>query len=130
MTEKFLTLTLKAIAALITLLIPLYPVLGTMLMLIFADFVTGVWSSYNMGYPITARRMQDTVGKIVLYLFAILCAYFTEQHIVPEIPLLRPVSGFIALTELKSVLENVGKIRGIDIISHIKDRFKDFFNKH
>lgn len=104
---------------------PIGPVMWTMVTLIVADFITGIYAAYRAGDRIESKKMANTVSKFLIYLLVILCAWLVEMHVIPEVPIMKIVSGFIAVTELKSIFENFNKIYGIDIWSQIKE----FFNR-
>jgi len=44
----------------------------------------------------------------------VLSAFLLEKYTVKEVPFQRIIMGFIALTEIKSILENFNKIYGIN----------------
>lgn len=118
--------------------LPIQPIMWTVFALIAADFITGIISSIKLNgwRSIRSSRMGDTVIKLFLYELSLILSYVCELYILPYIPLVRIVAGFIALTELKSFAENVGKATGKDsfykyIKSYIKSKFKsesDIFN--
>jgi len=49
-----------------------------------------------------------------IYNLVILAAFFLEKHIVNEVPFLKIIAGFIAIAEIKSILENFNKIYGVN----------------
>lgn len=101
-------------------LAPITPIMGAIVFLICADFFTAIYASYNSKEKIESAKMGRTISKFFFYNLAIASAYVIEVVIIPEIPLMRVASGFIAMTELRSIYENFGKIYGIDIWSKIK----------
>jgi len=85
---------------------------------IIVDFITGIIKSVKKeGWrSIDSQRMWHTVTKMVLYLLGVVVAFVADKYIVPEpIPLLEIISGFICMTELKSIYENIGETTGINI---------------
>jgi phage-related holin len=108
-------------------LAPLAPVMGTMVLLIVVDFITGLWASLikrpagqKWYYTIKSRKIYSTLSKFFIYNMVIMSSYFIELHIVPEVPWLKVVAGFIAITEMKSIFENFHRIYGIDIWDQLK----------
>ncbi|WGH74587.1 phage holin family protein [Tenacibaculum tangerinum] len=99
---------------LLALLSPLNGVLTTMMFLIVVDFITGAYASLKLHVPIKSERIGHTISKFVIYNLVIISAYFLEKHIVSEVPFLKVIAGFIAITEIKSILENYNKIYGVN----------------
>lgn len=99
---------------LLALISPLYGVLTTMVLLIVVDFITGAYAALKLKAPIESKRIGHTISKFFIYNLVIISAYFLEKHIVNEVPFLKIIAGFIAITEIKSILENYNKIYGIN----------------
>ncbi|CAL2102321.1 conserved protein of unknown function [Tenacibaculum sp. 190130A14a] len=99
---------------LLALLSPLNGVLTTMMLLIVVDFITGSYAAIKNNVPIRSIRLGHTVSKFFIYNLVIISAYFLEKHIVNEVPFLKIIAGFIAVTEIKSILENYNKIYGVN----------------
>lgn len=114
---------LKIVVGLGALIAPITPVMWTIVFLISCDFATGIYAAYKSGKRIESSKMGRTVSKFFFYLLVILAGHTTEIYIFPEIPLMRVVSGFIALTELRSLFENFNTIYGIDIWDKVKGLF-------
>lgn len=99
---------------------PVIPVLLAMLALIGIDFVSGVWRSTKKGDKFTSNRAKRTVAKFALYVCAVLAAFLLETFIMPDVmPITKMIAGFIGLVEVKSVLENVQSVTGVDFTSII-----------
>lgn len=99
---------------LLTLLSPVNGVMVTMVFLIVVDFITGSYASIKNHIPIRSSRIGHTVSKFFIYNLVILAAFFLEKHIVNEVPFLKIIAGFIAIAEIKSILENFNKIYGVN----------------
>ncbi|CAL2080347.1 phage holin family protein [Tenacibaculum sp. 190524A02b] len=99
---------------LLALLAPLNGVLTTMMFLIVVDFITGAYASLKKQISITSEKIAHTISKFVIYNLVIISAYFLEVYIVNEVPFLKIIAGFIAVTEIKSILENYNKIYGVN----------------
>ncbi|WP_299119583.1 phage holin family protein [uncultured Tenacibaculum sp.] len=99
---------------LLALLSPLNGVLTTMMLLIVVDFITGSYAAIKHAVPIRSIRLGHTISKFFIYNLVIISAYFLEKHIVNEVPFLKIIAGFIAITEIKSILENYNKIYGVN----------------
>ena len=98
----------------LALLSPLNGVLTTMMFLIVVDFITGAYASVKLQIPIKSEKIAHTISKFFIYNLVIISAYFLEKHIVNEVPFLKIIAGFIAITEIKSILENYNKIYGVN----------------
>ncbi len=109
---------------LFTLLAPLSGVMAVVVLLIVVDFITGSYASYVKKLPIEANKIRNTISKFFIYILVIVCAYFLEKEIVSEIPFLKVISGFIAIAEMKSILENYNKIYGINPFKALINMFK------
>ena len=105
---------MKFVFWLLTLLSPLNGVMVTMVFLIVVDFITGSYASFKNSIPIRSSRIGHTISKFFIYNLVILAAFFLEKHIVNEVPFLKIIAGFIAIAEIKSILENYNAIYGIN----------------
>ncbi|CAA0172007.1 phage holin family protein [Tenacibaculum maritimum] len=99
---------------LLALVSPLNGVLTTIVFLIIVDFITGSYAALKHKAPICSLRIGHTISKFFIYNLVIISAYFLEKHIVNEVPFLKIIAGFIAITEIKSILENYNKIYGVN----------------
>lgn len=88
--------------------------------LIVADMVTGLMAAHKTGKPITSAKLRDTVSKFLIYNIAVGCAFLVQKYMMSDlIPVSNIVSSAIGLTELKSILENVDRIRGGSLVKEI-----------
>ncbi|WP_299883604.1 phage holin family protein [uncultured Lacinutrix sp.] len=104
----------KLIFWLLTLLSPVSALMVTMVFLIIVDFITGSYASFKNHVPIRSARIGHTISKFFIYNLVIMAAFFLEEHIVNEVPFLKIIAGFIAIAEIKSILENYNQIYGIN----------------
>ncbi len=109
---------------LLALLSPLNGVLTTIMFLIVVDFITGAYASFKLGNPIESEKIGDTISKFFIYNLVIISAYFLEIHIVNEVPFLKIIAGFIAITEIKSILENYNIIYGVNPFKALQNLLK------
>lgn len=109
---------------LFTLLAPLTGVIITVMLLIIVDFITGSYASYVKKKPIESKRIGHTVSKFFIYNLVIVSAYFLEKEIVSEVPFLKVIAGFIAIAEIKSILENYYRIYGVNPFKALTNFFK------
>lgn len=118
------------IAAVVAAIAPAHDLLVGMGVIIFLDFATGVYKVVRtQGFrAVTAKGLRGTADKMVLYPAGIIAAYFLEVHWMPELPVMRISTAWFAITEVKSVFENVGTILGIDAWAAIWPRIKAYFD--
>lgn len=117
-------------ATTIAYLAPAHDLLVAMGVIIFLDLATGIYKVVRtQGFAaITAKGLRGTADKIVLYPCGIIAAYFLETHWMPELPVMRISTAWFAITEVKSIFENVGNILGIDAWAAIWPRIKAYFD--
>ncbi|WP_299434384.1 phage holin family protein [uncultured Aquimarina sp.] len=109
---------------LLTILSPINGVMMTMVFLILVDFITGSYASYKRKIPISSERIGNTISKFFIYNLVILASFLLETFIVDEVPFLKIIAGFVAITEIKSILENFNKIYGIDLFKALVSLLK------
>lgn len=120
---------IKFFASLILIFAPLSSIAFALGFLIVLDFLTGLYKAFRLKEKITSRRMSESISKIFLYEIAIVAGFVAETYILQGLPLTKIISGFIALTELKSVSENIFEITKIDFYKKILDYIKRNPNK-
>ena len=77
------------------------------------DMITALAREYKLVNPITSRKAIKTPLKMVVYGIMISAGYVTESIIglnAINLPIAETIAGFIAITELISILENVGRM--------------------
>ncbi|MFK7750851.1 MAG: phage holin family protein [Kordia sp.] len=99
---------------LLALIAPITSIMLTIAFLIVVDFITGAYASFKNKTPISSERITHTISKFFIYNLVVLSAFLLEKYIVEEIPFQRIITGFIAIAEIKSILENFNKIYGIN----------------
>lgn len=107
------------------LLVPIQGIMLALGALVVADFVTGVWKSIRKRHPITSRGWRSTIGKIAIYLVAVIAGFACDYIINNDTPIIaRAISVAIALTEIKSIMENFYAVTGINLVKLVVDKFK------
>jgi phage-related holin len=97
--------------------------------LVIGDFVVGAWASVKKGQKLTSRRMRETVSKMLAYQLAIIIGFVLDGLIgIPDAMVARVISGFIGLTEAKSIFENLATITGLDFWAVIMEKLKPALN--
>ena len=112
----------KAILFLIIYFQPIWISLLIIGVFIAFDVVTALMRAYKNGIPIRSKRLRDTIGKGTAYMIALMVSHMFQLHFMPIVPILQIVAVFIATAELKSIMENLGDVTGLDFWTLIKER--------
>lgn len=99
---------------------PVFASMAAIAVFIIVDLVSGLMVAYRSGEPITSKKLRNTIGKTTSYFLAILTSHIFELQFLPAIPIMKIVALFIASAEIKSIMENLGKITGLDFWTLIK----------
>lgn len=85
--------------------------LMALFILIMADFTFGIAAARKTGEAVKCAKLRRSAIKIVVYYALIACAHLTEYALPAYMGFLdESVLGFLAATELLSILENTGKL--------------------
>jgi|GEM_PF-3269736 len=115
---------MKFVLWFLAILVPLYDIAGALIILIVIDLITGIIASIKQSIPFQWSKIFNTFNKLIIYCLILLAAWVIESKIIPSIPFMRLVAGFLALTELRSILENFKNIFGIDAWDYIRAAIK------
>jgi hypothetical protein len=111
--------------ALLALLAPIHSLMIATGVLIFMDLFTGLWRAIKVKEPITSNGLRRTVTKLLAYQLAIITAWIMQTYLMVDfIPPVKIVASVIAITEAKSILENLSKISGTDLWSLLLEKFQ------
>lgn len=77
--------------------------------LIVIDMITAIISEMKLGHKIESRKALKTATKIVVYGLMVSGAHLTENAIPGTTFIDNAAISFLAVTELISILENIGK---------------------
>lgn len=96
------------VAAVLAYLTPLYGVFWLMIILLVADFLTGVGASAKQHIPRSSKRLRRSASKMLCY-FGIIYLFweFETQLGVEWVATYKFIAGFIFLVEVISILENM-----------------------
>jgi phage-related holin len=114
-----------------SLVVPILPFVALTVVLVVLDMLTGIAAAYHRGEKITSKAMRRTVLKIALYMAAILACegvhlvFLLKLGSSGVINLVFVASGLVAATELKSLLENVHTVTGVDFLTKITEVLPD-----
>lgn len=123
--------SLKTLAiSILAVFAPIQATMVTVLVLVIADLITGLLAAKKSKDPITSAGLRRTIIKIFLYQGAIILAFLTQKYLTGEtIPVSNIVAGFIGLTELTSVVENMNIISGKSLFKALLSKL-DSVNKN
>lgn len=112
-----------AIVAIMAIFAPIHAVMLTALMLIVVDLITGILAARKRKEKIASAGLGRTVIKVVIYQAAIMLGFLTETYLTgPEVPVSKIITGYIGLTELTSIVENMSIISGTSLMKSLVDR--------
>lgn len=104
---------LKSIALLIAaFLAPIASIVFAVIFLIFVDLITGILASMKEKIRVTSSALSRTIAKTLVYCTAIVVAFVAHKYLLVgfDFPIESVVSGFIAITEMKSIMENLNRL--------------------
>jgi phage-related holin len=102
---------------------PVKATLITVMVLTVADLISGIMAARKERKKITSSGLKRTIIKTTVYEAVIMLGFLTERYMTGDaIPVVKILAGFIGLTELKSVMENIERISGMSIIKLLIDR--------
>lgn len=109
--------------AILAIFAPVGSVLAVVLLLTAIDLVTGVIAARKRGEVITSSGFKRTIIKLFVYEVVIILSFLIEQYLTgPFVPIENILAGYIGITELKSVLENLESITGVPILQTLIDK--------
>ena len=77
--------------------------------IIVIDLITAIFAEYKTKNPIQSRKMLKTATKFAVYYLMIAGAHMTEKILPGSTFIDNAVICFLAITELISILENIGR---------------------
>lgn len=117
--KSLVSLAKPLILALTAVLAPVKGAAFTALALCLLDLFTGLLAAYRQKEPLTSNGFGKTIVKILVYEAAILLTFLVDTYLAGFFPLSNVVSGWIGLTELKSILENLNILAGGNLLKSI-----------
>ena len=96
---------------------PVKATLITVMVLTVADLISGIMASRKEGKKITSSGLKRTIIKTTVYELVVMLGFLTEQFMTGDsVPVVKVLAGFIGITELKSVMENLERISGMPMV--------------
>lgn len=103
--------------------LPIKATLITVMVLTVADLISGIMASRKEGKKITSSGLKRTIIKTTVYELVVMLGFLTEQYMTGDaVPVVRILAGFIGLTELKSVMENIERISGMPLVKMLIEK--------
>ena len=93
--------------------------------LIIADFVFGIVASFKTGVEIKSAKILRSALKRIAYFAMVSAGFLTETAGLGFLPLDETIIGFLAVTELISILENVANM-GYGIPKRLLNKLKSY----
>jgi hypothetical protein len=112
--------------SLLALIAPIEKVLITTIALVCADMAAGVWAAKKRGEEIQSHKLGHTAKKLFVYLGLLILGFFVEVELLSSaIPLVKLLSGIVAVVEMKSLLENSEDILGQPIFKILIEKLSN-----
>jgi len=106
--------------------LPVKATLVTVMVLTVADLVSGIAAARKRRKRITSAGLKRTIIKTTVYEAVVMLGFLTERYMTGDaVPIVKILAGFIGLTELKSVMENIEIISGMSIIKLLIKKLND-----
>jgi len=97
--------------------------LTALLMLVIFDTITGVSASYATKVEIESKKMIRSAFKICFYFLFVSAGHLSEIVLSSFLPIETTITAFLALTELVSIAENLGKL-GYNVPQNLLNKIK------
>lgn len=131
--KDYLSFSIKLLLACLAYFSDIKNLFHAVLFFMAIDWLTGVYASYKLREKgkswFTSFKMRRTIEKFVFYMLAIAVAYVFRQEFFEDLMLGKIVAGYIALTEMKSIYENISRIMGVNVFNEIWIVIKNQFNR-
>ena len=92
------------------------------LVIVLVDLYTGRMAAKHRGEAIKSSGYRQSVKKYVLYMLGILISELFIRVFSLPIPLTYMVAGVVALTEIKSIFENIETVTGVDLWGYVGEK--------
>lgn len=97
--------------------------------LVILDLLTGLVAANRRKEKVVSRGLMRTPAKLLLYYSAILAAEGVQVVFVHMLPVTYVAAFTIALTELKSIMENVDSGTGTGLVKAVVDKLSALLKK-
>ncbi len=107
------------LVATVSIFAPIQAILVTTSVMILGDFITGVLAARKRGEEITSAGFRRSISKLLVYEVALMMGFLAERYMIDFIPVTKMISSLVALTEIKSIYENLDSIQGGKLLESI-----------
>jgi hypothetical protein len=110
---------------------PLKPVLTVVAVLVAASHVTGLLSAKKRGVPLLPiLESKKALLKFIAYVTVVALAFLTEQYLTGDlVPLVKILSGYIGMAELKVCMGNLEAVTGVPLLTALMDKLSQISNQ-
>ncbi len=116
MRDFFETLALSLLAV----FTPIRPLMLVTGVLVLADMITGIMAARKSRQPITSSGLKQSVKKLLMYEVALCLSYLVHKYMIGDLlPAEKIIAAMVALTELKSIMENFSIIDASPVFSNL-----------
>jgi len=103
--------------------------LTALFILVIMDFLTGISAAKYVGEPIRSSKIKHTAIKMTAYFVIISASHLAEKGLISYLAFIdETVTAFFLLTELVSLLENMGRL-GIQTPKKLLNQLTDVKSK-
>ena len=109
-----------ALLAIVSIFAPIKASLLAIGVLVFSDMALGIIAAKKRKEPITSAELRRSVSKLFIFEVALILGFIIEKYMLDgSFPIIKILSNFIGLVELKSIMENLNDISGQNLLSVI-----------
>lgn len=105
-----------------TFLSPVSVLILNIYLLIFFDLITGILVAIKLKQKIVSSKLAKTIYKTVAYSVAIISALIIQKNFFFNVEIVKIISAYISLTELKSIFENFYVLTGVNLIKILSEK--------
>lgn len=99
---------------------PIRASLLTVLVLVLADLLLGIWAAWKRSEKITSSGLRRTATKLLVYELLLVLGFLAEHYLIgAAMPVMKIVSAFVGITELLSCVENLNSIAGGNLLASL-----------
>lgn len=127
-------LNIKVITfSLLTIFLPILPLLLLVGLFILSDTILGVWAAKKRGEEITSRKLSAIISKMVLYQSAVIIGFLLDKHLLGEFIKIfishelfftKMITMTLIFIEGVSLSENFESITGKNIMKYFRNMLK------
>lgn len=105
---------------------PIKATLIVVMVLAGVDLFTGIRVSKKRRRKITSAGLKRTVVKVMVYELVVMLGFLVQQYMTGDVvPVVQVLAGFIGLTELKSVMENLEAVTGMPLVKMLSNKIEN-----